>query len=150
MSPAIEESMRASEAMDDASDTEYLEELHNRERLRQAITGLMAAKNLDALVYPTIRRKATLLGEGQPGSNCRLAANSGLPAISIPAGFTPDGLPVGIELLGVAWSEAKLLSLAYAFEQASKHRRPPPETPSPEVAEDLSPLTHEMKETPDG
>ncbi|MCZ6643982.1 MAG: amidase family protein, partial [Gammaproteobacteria bacterium] len=110
--PAIEESLRASEAMDDASVLEYLEELHNRERLRQAITGLMAAKRLDALLYPTIRRKPTLIGETQPGSNCRLAANSGLPAISVPAGFTPDGLPVGIELLGVAWDEAKLLNLA--------------------------------------
>ncbi|MFB3107701.1 MAG: amidase, partial [Pseudomonadales bacterium] len=81
---AIEESLRASEAMDDASETEYLEELKNRERLRQAITGLMAAKGLDALIYPTIRRKATRVGETQPGSNCRLAANSGLPAISVP------------------------------------------------------------------
>ncbi|MCZ6619342.1 MAG: amidase family protein, partial [Gammaproteobacteria bacterium] len=123
--PAIEESLRASEAMDDASEAEYLEELQNRARLRQAITGLMAARGLDALIYPTIRRKATLLGEDQPGSNCRLAANSGLPAISFPAGFTPDGLPVGIELLGVAWNEAKLLNLAYAFEQATRHRRPP-------------------------
>lgn len=152
---AIEESLRASEAMDDASETEYLEELNNRERLRQAITGLMAAKGLDALIYPTIRRKAALLGETQPGSNCRLAANSGLPAISVPAGFTPDGLPVGIELLGVAWDEAKLLNLAYAFEQSTQHRRVPllktladdsaNPTDHPEIPPDLP-----EEKTPDG
>ena len=150
--PAIEESLRASEAMDDESESEYLAELHNRERLRQAITGLMAGKGLDALIYPTIRRKAALLGEDQPGSNCRLSANSGLPAISVPAGFTPDGLPVGIELLGVAWSEVKLLNLAYAFEQATRHRRMPPQnTPAGDSADpETSGDQPQTEETPDG
>lgn len=148
--PAIEESLRASEAMDDESTSEYLEELGNRERLRQAITGLMAAKGLDALMYPTIRRKATPIGETQPGSNCRLAANSGLPAISVPAGFTPDGLPVGIELLGVAWSEAKLLNLAYSFEQATGHRRMPLfKTPVDDVKEQPEPLADGPEESTD-
>jgi Asp-tRNA(Asn)/Glu-tRNA(Gln) amidotransferase A subunit family amidase len=47
----------------------------------------------------------------------------------MPAGFTDDGLPVGLELLGRAWSEATLLGMAYAFEQATHHRRPPPLLP---------------------
>jgi amidase len=73
-----------------------------------------------------VRRKAAPLGEEQPGSNCRLSANTGLPAVTVPAGFTADGLPVGLELLGPAWSDARLLALAYAFEQTTGHRRAPP------------------------
>ena len=70
------------------------------------------------------------VGERQLGTNCHLSANSGLPAISVPAGFTADGLPVGVELLGRAWSEPLLLKLAYAYEQATQHRRPPASTPA--------------------
>ena len=47
----------------------------------------------------------------------------------MPAGFTPDGLPVGVELLGRPWSEGLLLKLGYAYEQATHHRRPPDSTP---------------------
>jgi hypothetical protein len=43
---------------------------------------------------------------------------------------TPDGLPVGVELLGRAWSEPQLIKLAYAYEQATRHRRPPASTPA--------------------
>ena len=85
----------------------------------------MAENDLDAFAYPTIRRKAALLGEPQEGSNCQLAAKSGLPAISMPAGFTDDGLPVGLELMSRPWTEQALLAMAYAFEQATRHRRPP-------------------------
>ena len=46
------------------------------------------------------------------------------------AGFTADGLPVGVELLGRAWSEPQLIKLAYTYEQATRHRRPPPGTPA--------------------
>ena len=90
----------------------------------------MADSHLDALAYPTIRRKANLIGEAQAGTNCGFAARSGLPAIVVPGGFTPDGLPVGVELLGRAWSEPQLIKLAYAYEQATRHRRPPATTPA--------------------
>jgi hypothetical protein len=52
-----------------------------------------------------------------------LSATTGLPAISIPAGFTTDGLPIGVELLGGAFAETALLKLAYAWEQAAHPRR---------------------------
>jgi Asp-tRNA(Asn)/Glu-tRNA(Gln) amidotransferase A subunit family amidase len=91
----------------------------------------MADSNLDAVAYPSVRRKASPLGEEQVDAvNCKLAANSGLPAIVVPAGFTPDGLPVGVELLGRMWSESQLIKLAYSFEQATHHRRPPASTPA--------------------
>jgi amidase len=69
-----------------------------RNILREAVLRVMADNNLDALAYPTTRRKANLIGETQPGTNCQLASSSGLPAISVPGGFTSDGLPVGVEL----------------------------------------------------
>ena len=90
----------------------------------------MADNRVDALAYPTITRKANLIGQAQSGSNCKLASTSGLPAISIPGGFTPDGLPVGVELLGRAWSEPQLLKFAYAYEQSTRHRHPPTSTPA--------------------
>jgi Asp-tRNA(Asn)/Glu-tRNA(Gln) amidotransferase A subunit family amidase len=89
----------------------------------------MVDNRVEALAYPTIRRKANVIGEMQMGSNCHLSANSGLPAIVVPRGFTPDGLPVGLELLGRAWSEPQLIKFAYAYEQATRHRRPPNSTP---------------------
>ena len=51
-------------------------------------------------------------------------------AITVPAGFTDGGMPVGIELLGQAWSEPRLLSLSHAYEQATHNRRPPASTPA--------------------
>jgi amidase len=85
---------------------------------------------LDALAYPPLPRKAALVGEPQTGlSTCQLSASTGLPAISMPAGFTPDGVPVGIELLGPDWSEPQLLAMAYAYEQMTHPRRRPPTTP---------------------
>jgi amidase len=60
---------------------------------------------------------------------------TGFPAITVPAGFStptetaPIGVPVGMDILGRPFSEAKLLSIAYAFEQATQFRRPPQSTP---------------------
>jgi hypothetical protein len=89
----------------------------------------MDANGIDALVYPTIRRIAPLVGGAQQGSNAALSANSGLPAITVPAGFTAGGFPVGVELLGRRFAEARLLALAFDYEQATRHRRPPATTP---------------------
>ena len=89
--------------------------------------------NLDALTYPTIRRQAAKIGTPQPGDNCQPSANSGLPAITVPAGWTSDGLPAGIELLGRPWADGDLLGWAYDYEQATRHRRAPvlPEAAGP-------------------
>jgi hypothetical protein len=55
----------------------------------QAILKAVADNSVEALAYPTIRRNANVIGETQVGSNCQLSANSGLPAIVVPGGFTP-------------------------------------------------------------
>ena len=112
-----------------ARDTEaYREALAKREPLRNAVVALMDARDLDALVYPTIRTVANTIGEPQRGSNCQLSASTGLPAISLPGGWS-DGVPVGLELLGRSFADADLVGLAYAFEQASDLRRVPTPTP---------------------
>ena len=63
------------------------------------------------------------------GDNRNLSPAIGFPALTVPAGFTSDGMPVGLELLGRPWTEAMLLGLAYAYEQGTVHRRAPGATP---------------------
>jgi len=128
--PAVKNNLIGSQSIDSRDTKEYLEHKLKRDTLRATILKAMADNRVDALAYPTIRRKANLIGENQQGSNCQFSSNSGLPAIVVPGGFTPDGLPVGLELLGRAWSEPQLVKYAYAYEQATPHRRPPASTPS--------------------
>jgi amidase len=104
---------------------EYRRALIKREAIRHAVVATMDERRLSALVYPTIRRKPARIGDPQPGTNCQLSASSGLPALSVPAGFTDDGLPIGVEFLGRAWGESDLLKIAYGWEQAAKLRRRP-------------------------
>jgi Asp-tRNA(Asn)/Glu-tRNA(Gln) amidotransferase A subunit family amidase len=111
-------------------DTEhYRQAMIKRRVLRAAVLATLEELRIDALAYPTLRRKPALIGEAQGGTNCQLSATTGLPAIAMPAGFSTDGLPIALELLGGAWEEAKLLKYAYASEQATKPRRPPFSTP---------------------
>jgi Asp-tRNA(Asn)/Glu-tRNA(Gln) amidotransferase A subunit family amidase len=127
--PAVETNLRNSQDVESRETQEYFAHIVKRNVLREAILKAMIDNRVEALAYPTIRRKANVIGEMQMGSNCHLSANSGLPAIVVPGGFTPDGLPVGLELLGRAWSEPQLIKFAYAYEQATRHRRPPDSTP---------------------
>jgi len=107
----------------------YRASLSKREQARAAILSLMSERGITAFAYPTLRRKPAVIGQPQNGSNCQLSATTGLPAISMPAGFTSDGLPVGMDLLGQPWSEPTLLRVAYAYERASAPRKPPKTTP---------------------
>jgi Asp-tRNA(Asn)/Glu-tRNA(Gln) amidotransferase A subunit family amidase len=109
---------------------EYRKALARRKDVQKELLRAMKKHHLDAIVYPTLRVKPARVGEPQPGSSCTVSSHSGLPAFSIPAGFTPDGVPVGVELLGKAFGEGELIAMAYAYEQATKPRRPPPRTPS--------------------
>lgn len=103
----------------------YLQEFSKREQLKSAIVEVMARHELDALAYPTIRQIAAPISEEQSDDNCHLAANSGFPAITVPAGFSEERMPVGLELLGRPWDDARLVGMAFAFEQATRHRRVP-------------------------
>ncbi|HLG05106.1 MAG TPA: amidase family protein [Gemmatimonadales bacterium] len=108
----------------------YRAALAKRSLIRNRIVALLDSLRLDALAYPTMRRRPALIGEPQPGGTCELSAHTGLPALSLPAGFTADGLPVGLELLGRPFADARLLAMAYSFEQAGARRRPPLTTPA--------------------
>jgi amidase len=111
-------------------DTEhYRQALLKRRALREAVVTTLESLRLDAMAYPTLRRKPTLIGEAQIGTTCQLSATTGLPALSMPAGFTGDGLPIGVELLGAAFAEPTLLGLAHAWESAASPRRAPFSTP---------------------
>ena len=124
--PEVQPLLIASAAMASNTSSTYLEELAKRDQLRTMILNVMAANHLDALIYPAVRKRPARLGESQPEDNvCQLSANSGLPAIVFPSGFTEDGLPTSIELLGRPWDDAKLLGFAFDYEQATHHRRPP-------------------------
>ena len=95
------------------------------EYTQTAVQSAMAEHNLDALVYPTLSLPPAPIGQFQQGSNCHLSAWSGYPAITVPAGYTVDGHPVGLEMISTPWTEATLLKYAYAFEQGTRHRKAP-------------------------
>jgi Asp-tRNA(Asn)/Glu-tRNA(Gln) amidotransferase A subunit family amidase len=108
----------------------------NRDKLRLAVAAKVAYLNLDAILYPLQKiLVAPVTAEDQLERNGTLSSGTGFPAVTFPAGFStptasaPLGVPVGAELLGLDYSEAKLLALAYAFEQASGLRKPPQSTP---------------------
>ena len=105
----------------------------NQVLLRAAVWGQLEAHRLDAMAFPTWSNPPRLIGDlNTPhGDNSQdLAPHTGFPAITVPMGFVRNGLPVGLQLLGDAWSEPKLIALAYAFEQATMHRRAPQTTPA--------------------
>ena len=84
-------------------------------RLRQALAFAAEHYRIDAFMYPTVRHPPVSLNKMPPGCAPELAAISGLPAVTLPCGATPSGLPVGLELMGVS-GEWPLLSLALACE----------------------------------
>jgi amidase len=104
-----------------------------RERVRVAVLALMDAEKIDALVYPTWSNPPRLIGDlNTPGGDNSqfFSPTTGFPSVQVPMGYTRGGLlPAGITFFGRPWSEATLLGAAYAYEQATRHRRPPPTTP---------------------
>ena len=126
--PSIISSLEASASMGDSTWGTYWYERGRRDVIRRQLLSMLSKYNVDALVYPTIRRIAAPIGEEQMGTNCRLSSNSGLPAISVPVGFA-QGVPVGLEILAESWSEQKLLNMALSVEQTLAMRRLPPAMP---------------------
>ena len=101
--------------------------------LGEAVTQAMDRHQLDALAYPTWSNPPRPIGDLRTphGDNNQLfAPSTGFPAITVPMGYLRGNtLPAGVQLLGRAWSEPTLIGLAYAYEQATSHRRPPASAP---------------------
>lgn len=111
----------------DLTSEEYLKALEEAKRFTQkeGIDALMEKHRLDAIIAPTNGPAWNIdwvNGDHFSGSSSAPAAISGYPNITVPMGFV-HGLPAGISIFGPAWSEPVLLKIAYAFEQATKHRK---------------------------
>jgi Asp-tRNA(Asn)/Glu-tRNA(Gln) amidotransferase A subunit family amidase len=116
---------------------EYYESLAAREALTINLLKVMADHHLDAVVHKTVEHQPTLISEGvgPPYYNSRGATHLNtylvyVPAISVPAGFTSEALPAGITFLGRPYSDAVMIRLAYAYEQATRHRVAPNSAPA--------------------
>ncbi|HEY2432000.1 MAG TPA: amidase family protein [Vicinamibacterales bacterium] len=132
--PSIEARLRSAQDGDEngpnttscAADADY------REAFRGAVAKTMDAEKLDAFVYPTWSNPPRLIGDlNTPhGDNSQVfSPTTGWPAINVPMGYTRGTLPIGLTFFGRAWSEPTLVAYAYAYEQATRHRRPPASTP---------------------
>ncbi|GAA3810255.1 amidase family protein [Streptomyces chiangmaiensis] len=114
----------------------YKDHFVNREKLRLAVSAKMAELDIQAILYPLQKVLVSPVGVPQPERNGTLSNGTGFPAVCFPGGFStptsaaPIGVPVGAELLGREFDEPLLLSLAYAYEKATKTRKPPRSTPS--------------------
>ena len=101
------------------------------------VLKVMADTKLDTIVHKSVEHQPTLISDGikPPFVNMR-----GVPllntflvfvsSVAIPAGFTRDDLPAGITFFGRPYDDGKMMKFAYAYEQATKHRRPPVMTPA--------------------
>ena len=118
-----------SQARGPLTDKEYVEAREKNLRLsrKEGIDAIMEKHQLDALLAPTESPawvSDLVTGDHFLCSSSTAAAVAGYPHITVPAGFI-FGLPVGISFFGRAWSEATLIKLAFAFEQASMYRKSP-------------------------
>lgn len=101
-----------------------------RKQFLEAVVGAMDGASVDAIIYPSWTHPPRELGDlhSPHGNNSPvIAPHTGQPAITVPMGFTDNGLPLGLQLLARPFDEAKLIQYAYAYEQATRHRKPPPD-----------------------
>ena len=119
-----------------AADTgKHYEFLLAREELTTHVLKIMADHQLDAIVHKAVEHQPTLIKDGvnppyvdqkgAPHINTFLVF---VPSIVVPAGYTRDNLPAGIAFLGRSYDDGNMIKFAYAYEQATHHRRPPAST----------------------
>jgi Asp-tRNA(Asn)/Glu-tRNA(Gln) amidotransferase A subunit family amidase len=122
---------------DPTAHAEYWHSVETQKQFRNEIMSVFLEHDLDAIAFPDLKVVPRLIDDlpQQPGGesyliNTFIASLSSCPAISMPGGFTEDGLPVGIELLGTPYTEHELLSMASHYESVSDNRKNPPTVPS--------------------
>ncbi len=95
---------------------------------RKAVVEAMDTYRVDAIIYPSWNHPPAKIGDdaGYKGDNSQIVAPAtGLPAFTIPMGYTYDNLPAGLQFLGRLFAEPTLIKLTYAYEQGTLHRKPP-------------------------
>jgi amidase len=131
--PNIADNIKKAQSLE--MDDSYRLRLQKRSELQQRVMKIMADERLDAIMFPHQKRLVVPVGETQVERNGALGSVTGFPSIVVPGGFSsptptaPLGVPVGIEFLGRPWSEKLLIEIGYGYEQATRHRRPPPTAP---------------------
>jgi amidase len=118
---------------DPTSEKDYYKKRVAQEEFKRTILNTFAKDNIDVMLFPNVRVLPPKHEELEAGkwtcltfpTNTVIASQSGLPAMSIPAGFTKDGIPVGFELVSTPFSEARLLQYAYAYEKVADPRKSP-------------------------
>lgn len=129
---------RATGSSEGSSDNRNYQYLLAREQLMINLLKVMADHRLDAIVHKSVEHQPTRIYEdfnppeesqmkGVPYLNTFLVF---VPAITVPAGFTGDNLPVGISFLGRPFADGTVIKLAYSYEQATRHRKPPKSVPA--------------------
>lgn len=141
VNPARLEGLKTSLAQADTLYSKEYKNIINNEipKTREEVTSIMKDNDLDAIVFPTMSCPASnRFDKEDPTFVCTaydtyaasyVASATGFPEVTVPAGTVEAGVPVGISFLGTAYSEQKLLDLAYSFEQATKARTVPVNTP---------------------
>jgi amidase len=127
---------RAGGPSDPADPARILESMRAREQLMINFAKVMADHNLDAIALKTVEHQPSLIAEA---TTPPYTSNGGVvsintfmiytPIITVPMGYSSGDIPAGISFLGLPYSEPTLIKLAYAYEQATHHRRPPATTP---------------------
>ncbi|NQW02961.1 MAG: amidase [Acidobacteria bacterium] len=128
--PSVDEDMRARQQA--ASEGPGSKACEANAAYREAVAGALSAamdrQQLDVLIYPTWSQLPQFINHidvQEAGQSLRFSSSAGFPALTVPMGFSTEELPLGLSLLGRAWSEPLLMRLSYAYEQATRHRRPP-------------------------
>jgi amidase len=120
-----------------ADPAKVLESNRAREQLLLNMAKAMADNQVEALAYKAVEQQPTLIAEATTppykSNGGVVSLNTFLiytPTITVNMGFSSDGIPAGLAFLGLPYSEPTLIKLAYAYEQATHHRRPPASTPA--------------------
>ncbi len=119
-------SRRQLESLKSVTAVGYVETLKRLRECRRDIRRVF--ENVDVLLLPTMREPAPLLSETihetrrKPPSDVSAFNRFGTPALSVPCGFSRDGLPVGLQIVGRAFDEANVLAVAYRYQQATSWR----------------------------
>ncbi len=131
---------RSGSAIRSGDGNAHYEYMMAREELMLNVMKAMADYKLDAIVHKSVEHTPTLIKDGinPPYVNHKGAPHLNtfliyVASIAVPAGFTSDNLPVGITFFGRPYSEPTMIKFAYAYEQATHHRKPPPTTPALKV-----------------